>query len=96
MNRIRIKDPSGTQLGEPYYLVKVTFRGIGVYQVLWFALEDFVANPNTMGFWGPMRLFERFWVRLSLFGIGPHWQGWVELAREEESPWEDTLITMRN
>ena len=67
----------GLTLDESLYLVKITFRGIGVYHVLWFALQNWVANPNVMGFYA-LGLFERTWVRLNLLGIGPNWEKYWE------------------
>jgi hypothetical protein len=69
-----MKDPTGIALDESLYLTKITFRGTGVYQVSWFALQNWVTNPNVMGFYGPLHLFERTWVRLTLHGIGPNWE----------------------
>jgi len=68
-----MQDPYGTSLNEPLYLVKITLRGIGVYQVLWFALQDFVVNPNILGIY-ELGFLERMWVQLNLRGIGPSWE----------------------
>jgi len=79
-----MEDPFGTSLRESLYLVKITLRGIGVYEVLWFALQDFVANPNILGIY-ELGLLERLWVRLNLHEIGPSWEAYWERQQEQFS-----------
>ena len=69
--------PMGWPLNEPLYLVRLRLRGIGVNRHLWFALSNFVVNPDTLGIWGPLRLWERTWLRLTLLRIGPAWRPYL-------------------
>ena len=66
--------PGGFPLDETLYLVRLRLRGIGVNRNLWFGLENFVSNRESLGIWGPLNILERSWVRLTIRGIGPSWR----------------------
>ena len=67
----------GLWLTDPLYIAKVTFRGIGVHQTMWFSVWNFeIENDWPNSIYGPLGPIERLKLRLHLLGLRKKWMAY--------------------
>ncbi len=66
---------AGSWLQDRLYIARVTLRGGGIHQTMWFAIYNFqVTDEQPNSIFGPLGLIERVRLRLHLLGLLRAWK----------------------
>jgi len=70
-----LKLMAGSWLQDRLYIARVTLRGGGIHQTMWFAIYNFqVTDEQPNSIFGPLGLIERVRLRLHLLGLLRAWK----------------------